>query len=105
MTNAHIDARRAGRAGQFSPLIEALYSAGQLLGNFLEVQRGRREIARLASFDDTLLADIGIARADVDWALMQPWNADPSLALARRVDRRKAAARWARALRANPGAA
>ena len=96
MTYAPADAKRVGGTSRHSPLSEALNTAGQLLRDFLEVRRGRREIARLARSDDAMLADIGITRGDVEWALMQPWNADSSLALAMRVDRRKAAARWAR---------
>lgn len=62
--------------------------------------RNRREIVRLATFDDRLLRDIGLTRADVDWALLQPRGVDPSEALAVRVERRRAATRWARRLTA-----
>jgi uncharacterized protein YjiS (DUF1127 family) len=97
MTYAPTDANRVGGTSRHSLLSEAFFTAGQLLSDFLEARRGRREIAQLVRSDDAMLADIGIARADVEWALMQPWNADPSLALAKRVDRRKASTRWARA--------
>lgn len=97
MTYARIDAKRVGGSTGRSRLSESLNAAVRLLSDFLEARHGRREVARLARYDDIMLADIGIARADVEWALMQPWDADPSLALAMRVNRRKASARWARA--------
>lgn len=96
MTYAPTGTKRIGGSTERSPFSEALIAAGRVFSEFLEARRGRREVARLASFEDTMLADIGIARADVEWALMQPWYADPSLALARRFNRRKTAARWAR---------
>lgn len=101
MTCAPIDANRVAGTSRHSPLSEAFFTTGQLLRDFLKVRRGRREIAQLARSSDVMLVDIGITRADVEWALMQPWNADPSLALAKRVEGRKASARWARAFQAS----
>lgn len=82
--------------GQFSKtsrkvraLVEKFQSAFTLWSN-------RRAIYRLARLEDRYLHDIGISRADVDWALAQPWHVDPSLMLDERVGKRRAAARWAR---------
>lgn len=100
MTYAPIETNRLGRPANGSGLLLPFRQILEYAGRFLQARRGRREIARLAGAEDAMLTDIGIARADVEWALMQPWDADPSLALAMRVNRRKAAARWARDFRA-----
>lgn len=96
MSYAQTELKRIGGSTGQSPLREVLMVAGKAVSLLLEARWGRREITRLASFDDAMLADIGIARSDVEWALMQPWNADPSLALEQRINRRKETARWAR---------
>jgi uncharacterized protein YjiS (DUF1127 family) len=96
MTYAQNVTNRLGRPAGDSGLLLPLRQIFDYAGRFLEARRGRREIAQLARSEDEMLADIGIARTDVEWALNQPWNADPSLALATRVSRRKAASRWAR---------
>lgn len=90
MTYAPIATNRLGRPasgfGLLLPLRQLLNYAGQLV----EARRARREIVRLARAEETTLADIGIERSDIDWALMQPWDTDPSLALEKRFNRRKA---------------
>ncbi len=96
MTYTTTGAKRVGRSNRYSPVIESLNLAGRIVSDFLEARRGRRELSRLATYDDAMLQDIGIARSDVEWALMQPWNADPSLALAMRINRRKESVRWAK---------
>ena len=96
MTYAPIITNRLGRPAGVSGLLLPLRQLYEYAGRLVDARRARREIARLARSEDATLADIGVVRADVEWALMQPWNADPSLALAGRVTRRKAAARWAR---------
>lgn len=101
MTYAPTDAKRVGSSNRHSPFIEALSTAFRVYSDFLEARRGRRELVRLASYTDAMLSDIGIVRSDVEWALMQPWNADPSLALAMRINRRKESARWARSFWVN----
>jgi uncharacterized protein YjiS (DUF1127 family) len=101
MAYAQTNVKRIGGSAGPSPLGEALVAAGRAVSQFIEARRGRREILRLASFEDSMLADIGIARSDVEWALMQPWNADPSLALEHRINRRKESVRWARSYWAN----
>ncbi|WP_119389969.1 DUF1127 domain-containing protein [Taklimakanibacter lacteus] len=47
--------------------------------------KARREVNQLASFDDFMLADIGVSRADVDWAANLPLTTDPTEALENRV--------------------
>jgi len=84
--------RPADYSGLPLPLRQLLEYAGRLI----KARRGRREIAMLARSEDAMLADVGLVRSDVEWALMQPWNTDPSLALAMRVKRRKGAERWTR---------
>ncbi len=101
MSYAQTDANRIGGSAGQSRLGESLVAAGRVVSQFLDARRGRREITRLASFDDAMLADIGIARSDVEWALLQPWHSDPSLALEERINRRKDSARWARSYWAN----
>jgi uncharacterized protein YjiS (DUF1127 family) len=96
MTYAPTDVKRVGNSGQPSPFLETLNGISSYFGELLEARRGRRELVRLASFDDDMLADIGVVRSDIEWALMQPWNGDPSLELAMRVNRRKESVNWAR---------
>lgn len=72
-----------------------------LVGALLRLRalwRARREMARLARLDDRMLRDIGVERADVDWALLQPWSVDPTLVLAERVRSRRASEAWVRRL-------
>ena len=45
----------------------------------------RRQMIRLSEADDHLLADIGITREDVRWALDQPFSHDPGIELQRRA--------------------
>lgn len=84
--------RPAGYSGLLLPLRQLLEYAGRLF----EARRGRRDIVQLAKSEDAMLTDMGLARSDIEWALMRPWYADPSIALATRLKRRKEATRWAR---------
>ena len=43
--------------------------------------KSRREVRRLSVFDDFMLADIGVNRADLDWAARLPLTTDPARAL------------------------
>ena len=101
MTYAPTDVKRVGNSGQPSPFLETLNEISSYFGELLEARRGRRELIRLASFDDDMLADLGVVRSDIEWALMQPWKADPSLELAMRVNRRKEPVNWARTFSAH----
>ena len=96
MTYAQNVMNRLGRPAGGSGLLLPLWQLFEYAGRFFEARRGRSEIAQLARSEDAILADMGVARADVEWAMMRPWYEDPSLALAKRVKCRKAAARWAR---------
>ena len=53
----------------------------------------RLEARRLATFDDRMLNDIGLDRADVDHALNAPFSADPTEILAGRARQRRMANR------------
>lgn len=78
------------------PLPSALTALAARLARLASIRSNRSAVRRLARLDDARLRDLGLSRADVDWALSLPWYADPSAALAGRVERRRAAARWAR---------
>lgn len=43
--------------------------------------KARREVSELAGLDDFMLADIGISRADVEWAAHLPLTTDATEAL------------------------
>jgi uncharacterized protein YjiS (DUF1127 family) len=51
----------------------------RLVGNWAD----RRVVHALSDLDDHLLADIGLTRADIDWALREPVSSRPSAALNR----------------------
>ena len=58
-------------------------------GAVLKALRHRREVLRLADLDDRALKDIGLLRADVEGALLEPLHKDPSKVLSvRRVEHR-----------------
>ena len=50
----------------------------------------RRQLKTLSEFDDHLLADIGVTREDVRWALDLPFSYDPGVELQRRALRNRA---------------
>ena len=52
------------------------------LGRFLARRRNRSELKELLRYDDRLLADIGLTRGDVEWALYQTHDSDGTEALA-----------------------
>ena len=95
MTYASTGLRTAGPPRASSRALAALSSIGTAFARALTLWTNRRSIYRLAQLEDRYLSDIGLTRADVDWALAQPWPADPSLELASRVSRRRAARQWA----------
>lgn len=49
----------------------------------------RREVARLADLDDHLLADLGLERSDVRWALEMPFAENAALELQQRARQRQ----------------
>jgi uncharacterized protein YjiS (DUF1127 family) len=50
----------------------------------------RRHLKTLSDFDDHMLADIGVTREDVRWALDLPFAYDPGIELQRRALRNRA---------------
>jgi uncharacterized protein YjiS (DUF1127 family) len=51
--------------------------------------RHRRDAAALATFDDRMLADIGLTRCDLNDALAEPLWRDPTTVLAHRYSERR----------------
>ena len=49
----------------------------------------RRDVARLADLDDHLLADLGLERSDVRWALEMPFAENATLELQQRARQRQ----------------
>ena len=62
------------------------------LGHWVaEAWRHRHDAAALAAFDDRMLADLGLTRADLNDALAEPPWRDPTSVLAhRQIERRRA---------------
>jgi len=60
-----------------------------------EAWRHRHDAAALASFDDRMLADIGLTRGDLNDALAEPLWRDPTSVLALRQGERRRARRAA----------
>jgi uncharacterized protein YjiS (DUF1127 family) len=52
-----------------------------LFSRLLHNWKARRAISQLAGFDDFMLADIGLSRADVEWAAHLPLTTDATSAL------------------------
>ena len=99
MTDIGRGAIEARRPDFLHRLIAAAIVSGQRLRALHGVWKARREITRLSELDDRMLKDIGVQRADIDWAYLQPWSVDPTQVLAERVSRRRASALWVRRLR------
>lgn len=59
------------------------------LSTWLAARRGREAVRRLATFDDRMLADIGLQRSDLDAAVEAPWDVDPTVVLAVRRRRHR----------------
>jgi uncharacterized protein YjiS (DUF1127 family) len=51
--------------------------------------KNRRQLVRLADFDDHMLADIGLSRRDVRAALDLPFSSDPTFELQLRATRNR----------------
>ena len=70
-------------------LLRAALGIVRQSGAVLKALRHRREVLRLADLDDRALKDIGLLRADVEGALLEPLHKDPSKVLSfRRVEHR-----------------
>ncbi len=78
-------------------LAQAVAALGAAVGRFrrqwAEAWRRRRDFAVLASFDDSMLKDIGLTRGDLNDALAEPLWRDPTALLVRRQSERRAH-RW-----------
>ena len=85
-----------GRRGRFEGLQAALAKAMVATRRIFKIWYGRRVVYRLATLADRMLQDVGLTRADIQWAEMQPWTVDVTEALAHRVARRRKAAQWGR---------
>jgi uncharacterized protein YjiS (DUF1127 family) len=95
MTHAPTEARRfelRRKATPFAKVVPALFA---LVRRLSSLRANWRELRGLARLHDAHLADIGLSRADVDWAMARPWHEDPTRALARRMECRRDARRWA----------
>jgi uncharacterized protein YjiS (DUF1127 family) len=66
-------ARRIG--GGAAPWFTALIRA------WAHTRRHHREVALLQSFDERMLRDVGLTRADVEWAAATPFWRDPAAVL------------------------
>jgi uncharacterized protein YjiS (DUF1127 family) len=62
---------------------------GSLLLRLLRNWQARRGVAKLESFDDYMLRDIGVTRGDVRWAAGLPLTANAALALEERAHQRR----------------
>ncbi len=99
MLQASTGATPAGGRDWSDRLITATVRVSQWLIVSYRAWRSRQELSRLQSFDDRMLKDIGVERSDLDWAKAQPWPVDATIALAGRVERRRARIRLLRRLR------
>lgn len=63
--------------------------ATSLLGRIIRNWRARRAVAKLDSFDDFMLRDIGVARGDVMWAAGLPLTVNAAAALEERSRQRR----------------
>lgn len=71
-------------------VVAAVTQRAQHVGDIL---RHRRDAAMLASFNDRMLADIGLTRADLNDAFAEPPWRDPTAVLVVRARERRAAHR------------
>jgi uncharacterized protein YjiS (DUF1127 family) len=73
----------------FSLPVQAAYEQAQagLLTRYLENWRARKAVKSLLQLDDYLLRDLGVERAQVDWAASQPLSVNAAFALDEKVRR------------------
>jgi uncharacterized protein YjiS (DUF1127 family) len=64
------------------------HTASAFVARTVRALRHRREVWRLAEYDERALHDIGLVRSDVLGALSEPLHCDPSITLAERVEKR-----------------
>ena len=53
--------------------------------NAFRAWQNRRRLSKLKDLDDHLLADVGLTRDDLDWALHLPFAVNPVIELQRRA--------------------
>ncbi|NIX76682.1 DUF1127 domain-containing protein [Microvirga terricola] len=63
-------------------------SVARAVASLVRALKHRREVMHLAEFDDRMLKDIGLTRADVEGALAEPLVRNPSSVLVRCAARR-----------------
>ncbi len=77
-------------ASQTEPVADGLLSTvSRFAGQMARSWKRRNDLARLREFDDHQLADIGITREDLSWALALPFSHDPTHALEERALRHR----------------
>ncbi|MCB1376892.1 MAG: DUF1127 domain-containing protein [Alphaproteobacteria bacterium] len=59
------------------------------VSRFIRNWRARRAVARLETFDDYMLRDIGVSRDEVRWAAGLPLTVNAALALEERSHQRR----------------
>jgi uncharacterized protein YjiS (DUF1127 family) len=60
-----------------------------LLAQLWRNWKAKRAVRRLQDLDDNLLADIGVTREEINWALLLPLSVNAALELARRTGERQ----------------
>jgi hypothetical protein len=63
--------------------------ASSWFGRVLRNWKARKRVAQLESYDDFLLADIGVTRDEIRWAAALPLTVNAALALEDRAFRRR----------------
>ncbi len=76
--------------------------AAARMAKITTAMRHRRDMELLAGCDDRMLADIGLTRSDLRYALGEPFWRDPGAVLIARAGDRRAAWRRRRAASARP---
>ena len=80
--------RKHSAAAPFAPIGHAVAALAMGVWRLVVAIKHRRELAHLADFDDRMLADIGLTRADLRDAYAESLWQDPTSMLARRAGRR-----------------
>lgn len=75
------DTTTYARSGFLAAIAAATATVARTVINVLQALMHRRTVLEMASFDDRMLADIGLTRGDVHAALSLPLDADPSARL------------------------
>ena len=64
-------------------------AGGSIIARLARNWQARRSIARLRDYDDYMLRDIGVSRADVEWAAGLPLTVNAALELEERSNQRR----------------